>query len=505
MNKNLRKIVAVAAFSAIVMAAFGGCASKTKSNASAGSTDNSKPLPLSVMLTSYTTNTLADNSQVKQKLEEMTNTKLNFTWIPSTSYPDKLNITLASGDLPNIILAPDKTSSILSGVKAGAFWEIGPYLKSYTNLSKANADVMWNTSIDGKYYGIYRSRPYGRNGITYRKDWLANLGLSVPKTTDDLYNVIKAFTLNDPDKNGKNDTYGLAASKSNMSFYMSEVWFGAPNRWGLDSNGKLAPDFTFSEYKDTLNFWKKLYTEKLINQDFAVFEPTKVADMYNTGKAGVLIDVADQAQRSDETMAKTDASLLGKTTGVIGAVSGPKGLRNQPTTGYNGMFMFPKSSNKTEADLKNVLKFMNQLDDKDVQILINNGIENVTFKLVDGYTQPLNPAADPTIFGEINQLALGLGTNNMYLPTQTETRKTVAKVQEENIKTAIANPATPLISQTYTTKGAQLDNIIEDARVKYIVGQMDAKGFDAAVQQWKSSGGDQVIKEYNDEYAKYKK
>ena len=503
MRKRLMKLTTLAIVASMSISMLSGCGSKTD-EASTGGAASSTPTDISIMLTSYTTNIIANDSPVLKKLEELTNTKLKFTWIPSTSYADKLNITLASGDLPNVLLIPDKTASILSGVKAGAFWDIGPYLKDYPNLSKMNKDVLASTAIDGKNYGIFRARAYGRNGITYRKDWLANVGLTEPKTIDDFYNMVKAFTNNDPDKNGKNDTYGLAASKSNMVFNMMLPWFGAPNKWGEDASGKLEPDFTTTGFKDTLKFWKKLYDEKLINQDFAVFEPTKVADMFNTGKVGALIDVADQAQRSDETMVKADKTKTG-VVDVMGAVEGTTGSKNLPTSGYNGMFFFPKSSNKTEADLKKTLKFMDELDNKEEQILLNNGIQDVTFKLVDGFTQPLDTLPAPTILAEINQLGLGVSGNKAYLPKQTPVRIKVAKIQEENLKTTVANPAAAYVSKTYTTNGAQLDNIIEDARVKFIVGQIDEKGFDAAVALWKKSGGDAVIKEYNEQAKLYKK
>lgn len=508
MNKRIRKVVTVAALATVVLTSFIGCAKKEQNTAGkpGESVVESKPYEISIMLTNISNDLLDDNSPVKKKLEEVTNTKLTFTWVPTTSYSDKFNITLASGDLPKILLTTDKSSSVLNGVKAGAFWELNNYLKNYTNLSKANPDVLWNTSINGKYYGLYRSRPYGRNGISYRKDWLENLGLSVPKTIDDYYNMLKAFTFNDPDKNGKNDTYGLVAGKSNYTFYQTVPWFGAPNKWGEGKDGKLQPDFATPEFKDALNFWKKLYTEKLINQDFAVFEPAKMADLFNTGKVGSMIDVADTAQRTFDALVKADASYKDKQpVDVIGAVEGPKGLRNLPTSGYAGMFLFPKSSNKTEADLKRTLKFMDDICGKEGQILINNGIEGLTFNLENGYTVPMQPAASPTLMGGINQIGLGIPDDKSYMVKQTYIREKVRKVQDENIKTAVANPAEPYVSQTYATKGAQLDNIIEDARVKYIVGQINEAGFDAAVELWKKNGGNDVIKEMNEEHAKYKK
>jgi putative aldouronate transport system substrate-binding protein len=505
MNKKLKSIVTVTALTTVAVTSLMGC-SKKDGGATSGKIDESKPYEISVMLPNVKTDILAEDSPVLKKLEELTNTKLTFTWVPTTSYADKFNITLASGELPKVLYTPDKSSSVLNGVQAQAFWEVGPYLKDYTNLSQANKDVLWNTSINGKYYGLYRSRPYGRNGIVYRKDWLQNVGLSEPKTIEDFYNMLKAFTKNDPDKNGKDDTYGLIAGKNNYTFYQTAVWFGAPNKWGETSDGKLEPDFTTTGFRDALKFWKKIYSEKLLNQDFAVFEPAKMIDQFDTGKVGTMVDVTDNSQRSYDKMIKVDPSLDGKQiVDVIGGLQGPKGVKTLPTSGYAGMFLFPKSSNKTEADLKRVLKFMDQINNKDEQILLTNGIENTTFKLENGYTVPLTPAAPLTIMGEINQVGLTIPEDRSIMVKQNYIREKVRKVQADNLKIAVANPAEPYVSSTYSTKGAQLDAIIEDARVKYIVGQIDDAAFDAEIERWKKNGGTDIIKEYNEEHAKNKK
>jgi len=67
---------------------------------------------------------------------------------------------------------------------------------------KANSIALGNPSKHGKVYGLYRSRPLGRNGMMIRQDWLENVGLQPPKTIDDFYNILKALATQDPDKNG---------------------------------------------------------------------------------------------------------------------------------------------------------------------------------------------------------------------------------------------------------------------------------------------------------------
>ena len=127
------------------------------------------------------------------------------------------------------------------------FWEVGPYLKDYPNLSKMNKLINKNASIDGKLYGIYREPPLSRQGIVIRKDWLDNLGLKMPETVEDLYDIAKAFTEQDPDQNGKDDTIGLA-DRHDLTFGAFKTlasYFGAPNEWGVDKNGRLYPDFIY--------------------------------------------------------------------------------------------------------------------------------------------------------------------------------------------------------------------------------------------------------------------
>lgn len=462
----------------------------------------SKNSSLDIMCISYTGNPLSENSSVKKALEDYTNTRLDIQWVPSYAYDSRFNITLASGKLPAVMFVISKSSTIINAVRAGGFWELGPYLKDYKNLSQADPKVLNNISIDGKVYGIYRARSYGRNGILYRKDWLENIGMKSVNTIDDFYSMLKGFTYNDPDRDGAADTYGMTVTSYKGTFDIMSTWFGTPNGWGEDSTGKLIPAFMTNEYLESLKFWKKIYDEKLINQDFAVYSAVKWNDPVLNGKSGVIVDVADRASSVAE---KIETSNPKAVIDVIGSISGPKGYRNLPSSGYNGMFMIPKQSVKTEEELRKVLSFFDKLNDKTAQDIIWNGIENKHYKVVDGYAEKIGDAV--TLAPELNdlsQLTISIPKENRYLPKQTDVRKKVDQVMKENEKYCVPNPAEPLVSNTYTIRGIQLDNIIEDARVKFIIGQINESGFKAALDLWKNSGGQDVIKEINNEYSKYK-
>jgi putative aldouronate transport system substrate-binding protein len=76
------------------------------------------------------------------------------------------------------------------------------------------------------------------------------------------------------------------------------------------------------------------------------------------------------------------------------------------------------------------------------------------------------------------------------------------KLIDANENYAVPDPTVSLISETYLQKSQQLTQIISDAQTKYIIGELDDAGFQAAVDNWRKSGGDQVIREFTDQYKK---
>jgi len=461
-----------------------------------------EPLKLTIMVPAFKTELPDDNSPVIKKLEEYTNTDITMQFVPNSSYPDKMNITLASGQLPHIMVADRGNASFINAARNGAFWELGPYLKDYPNLSQANPIVLNNSSIDGKIYGIYRERVLGRMGVTLNKDWMSKLGLEAPKTIDEFYNILKAFKEQDPDGDGKDDTYGVVITKYAGPWDIMQVWFGAPNKWGEDANGKLVPTHMTPEYKEALAFFRKLYAEGLVNQDFAVMDSAVWNDPFVNGEAGAFVDVADNARRLNDKMQTQYGKRDESYTAVFQAPVGPKGHRDMPTSGYSGVLAISKSAVKTEEELKRVLKFLDQLNDAEMQTLLSYGIEGRHYEMQNGHIKVLTTPEDVGKVKELesmNQMLMFIGPDMPTLePTPINTE--VDKVQKANDSIVVANPAEPLISEVYAQKGQQLDNIIADARIQYIVGQIDENGLKAAHDLWLSTGGQDYIDEINKLY-----
>lgn len=503
MNKKLvaiKKISLMTAASGMLVGTIAGCGSSESPNGStpaASSTSTpKKQITVSVLVPQYTTEPIKADSAAVKKIEEYTGVKLEMNWVVGAAYQEKLNATIASGTMPKVLIVLDnKQTNIVNGTRSGMFWEIGGYLKDYPNLSKLNPQILSNISVDGKLYALPRTRPVSREGIIFRKDWLDNLGLQPPKTTDDLYTILQAFTNKDPDKNGKNDTFGL--SDNGNTFGDMAIFFGAPNRWGVQE-GKLIPDFTTPEYFEAMQFMKRLYSEKLMNQDFLIVKDGYVANI-NQGKAGMVIN---SAVDSVTTALFADLKKLNPNAvlDVSTGVKGPKGEFANGSAAFGGTLMFPKSSVKTEQDLKDMLQFFDKMTDQPMIDLTLYGVEGNTYTMENGIPK-INTELYNNEINPLNQIMVKLG---LFGPKKGDTPLETKwkQILMDNEKKAVFDPTVPYISATYVEKGAQLEKQITDARNKFIIGELDEAGWKSTIDSWRKNGGDKITEEYTAEYAK---
>jgi putative aldouronate transport system substrate-binding protein len=482
--------------------------------------DQSDLASLTVMVPLLDRAAPSPDGEVHKAIEKFVGKKLDITWVPNSNYGDRTSVTLASDDVPEVMVVQGKIPAFVQSAQAGAFWDLTDHLGKYPNLTAENKQVLRNSSINGRNYGIFRSRDPMRAAVIVRKDWLAKVGLPMPETVDDLYRLATAFTKNDPDGNGKADTYGLIIPKwpgvyaTASPYDVIETWFGAPNGWG-ERAGKLVPGFDTPEFLAANRFVKKLVDEKLINPDFATMDSGKWNDPFFTGKGGIIVDVSSRSGEILRLFKQKDASSYGNYVAVTGNLTGPDGQRHSyPTIGYNGFLAISKQSVPTEDELKDVLTALDKLSSKEGQILLNNGFENRNFTVQDGFA--VTPASEDPPIKLINndvvafaQFGTSSNGNRFYqpLPAGAPERQLYDQrvaFHKKDLATAVYNPAQPLISKTYVEKGAQLDQLIADARIKYLAGQLDEEGLKAEIRRWYREGGQQIVDEMSELYAKIK-
>lgn len=471
---------------------FSGCGKKNEAS------DKKSDKPSVTWMTGLHTTT-PPSGDVLEKLEEYTGYDIKFNWIPSSSYGERLNASLASNSLSDIVtLAQINDTTIREAMKSGMFWNVEPYLKDYKNLSQISEARLEAARFNGEIYGVPLQKPIARYGVAVRKDWLENLGLEVPHTIADLEKVIQAFSEDDPDGNGQDDTVGLCDRKEITGFKNLIGFFGAGNQFALE-DGKIVPAFMQSEYKETMEWYRNIYKNGWMNSDFAVMAKNDQKNYMIQGKAGVMITglmdvknfVAGAKGTEEEGM---EWELINDMT----YEDVPRRILSDTNGGMGGWMAIPKSVVKTEDDLKKVLKLIDSLIDEEAYLLETQGIEGVHYEIKDGIYEKIDSKkweqeVQPYNSARPSELVMSFKTSDALADEADE------KIRE-NEEFAITNPAQSLSSDTFDSSWSALSLSIEDTVLKYFMGDATMDDFDAAIENFRQSGGDQIIEELTESY-----
>ncbi|WP_440961895.1 extracellular solute-binding protein [Paenibacillus nitricinens] len=441
------------------------------------------------------------SKEIMAEIEKLTGVKLDIRWVPEGVYTDKMNTALTTNSLGKVTFVKFSDYNLVkNAIRSDAFWEIGPYLQEFSNLKQLNPAILKQTSVDSKIYGLYTERPSSRQGVIIRKDWLDNLHLNNPQTLDELYEVMRQFTYNDPDQNGKQDTLGLVDRNDLVYgvFKTLSSYFGTPNNWKLE-NHQFVPEFVTAQYKNTMNFMKKLYDEKIINQDFALTSKEVQRDKFINGIAGVFIGSMTDVQRlsieAQNLNPKAELTLINR-------IKGPEGYKVWSIPNYNGLYLFSKKAIATEDELRQVLEFFDQTMDKDVANIMMYGFEGRHYKLEEGKIILPEETSELRV-KEVNPLyslmIADISNKNIMEVAQKEQLTSLAdQLSKDNESFLVDDPTVSLSSSTYDEKNVELSTIIVDATYNYILGNITAEGFQKEVEKWRASGGDLIIKEYGE-------
>ena len=454
-------------------------------------------------------NTGKRSDEVREAIRTHTSTDIEFQWVQHDRYDEKMGLALANpATMPMIMHVNTLSGGVVDAAKAGAFWDLNEFIwdsKKYPNLSQANKQILEALTINKQLIGIYKARDLGRYGIGYRSDWAEKLGLPEPKTIEDVYQMLHAFTYDDPDGNGKNDTYGLAMCRYTGPLDIIQTWFGCGNGW-IELDDELVPVHKTREYREALRWVKKIYDEGLIAPDWAVRETATWRDQVNKGEAGMFIDVLDASRRIwDYLVTNNVPSVVDATKPAGMTLIGTINDRTLATPGYNGFLVITKAA-KTREQVEACLHFIDKMCDDEMITLCSYGLRGYTYDLDDdGYIIDIKTdPAQQKIHASLNQAICFIP--KMLGDVQPMLRQTDRKLREiaviaANQRYAVMNPALTYLSNSpsYAFNGALLDQLLSDARTQYICGRIDDAGLQAAFEKWDKIGAT-MVQEVNAQY-----
>lgn len=293
-------------------------ANKTESQATATEESNytapgempivKEPITLRVLAEQDGEFSRADNLQTKE-LEEMTNIKIEWVIAPSGSIKEKLNLMFASGDMVDLVmLGPgnanrlDKTTEASFGVQnliipLNEYYDtvsVG-YKEAFEKLegmrdyiTAPDGNIYTLPNVDGSLHVQYNCK------LWLNTQWLDNLGLKMPTTTDEFYNVMKAFKEQDANGNGdSNDEIPLSTVTSGAGTQMDGFLMN-PFQLTPDTNkmyledGKVVFSPVQDDYKEGLKYLNKLYSEGLINPESFTQDKDNQVNVNENGEEPVI-------------------------------------------------------------------------------------------------------------------------------------------------------------------------------------------------------------------------
>jgi putative aldouronate transport system substrate-binding protein len=219
----------------------------------------------------------SDNPDLKKEFTEEFGRKYGVRLIvntaPRNSYMEKINLMVTSGELKGLVLlfTPD---DVLKMKSDGTILPLDYYLRDNAVWKSMPEYFRESHRFDGQIWGLPSgwtdADPFARS---YRKDWADRLGIAKPETMAQLYEMARAFTLDDPDGNGRRDTFGMVSSgtwnlqdlfqtfdaRLNNTGDASIVWDPNENAW-VDS--MLKPEMI-----DALKMLSRLYREGILDPE----------------------------------------------------------------------------------------------------------------------------------------------------------------------------------------------------------------------------------------------
>lgn len=214
------------------------------------------------------------------------------------AYTQKLNVTIASGDLPDVLIV--NRTQLKQLAESDMIADMTEFYDQYASeltrevYNSEGPGILQSATFDGHLMAV----PYADASVEsthylwIRQDWLDKLQLDPPKTMQDLLNIADAFTTRDPDGNGKDDTYAMAVTKDLYSGAMGTEGFFAgyhsyPNMWVKTDDGTLAWGSVLPETKDALKALADMYAAGELDPEFGIKDGAKVAETIAAGKVGI--------------------------------------------------------------------------------------------------------------------------------------------------------------------------------------------------------------------------
>lgn len=525
-------------------------AEPTATAASAEPTATAAPVPavdtnkvIKISMTCQGSVAVDPNAKYVKIMEDKYHLDLDIWQCYGDEYANQVNARIAGGEIPDLLymggglVLPDYVNQgIIIEMPESFIQQNMP--KYYADLYSAAPAPFKYCKMNGKNYGIPGSTADGLYHFTilWRNDWLKAVGIEkTPETIAECEDAFYKFTNNDPDGNGKKDTYGL----SNLGMIPVFGAFGyipynnkpdALGEYMALKDGKIVHAATEPEMKEALKLLAKWYKDGVIDPEFVTGERKEghwsATQAFSDGRIG-FTSSGQYYQSGRESEMGRDGRIYKMFKDTQTSLGHPDAdyVHGKPPVGPTGKsgtikwnpeegvcFAFGKPlENDTEKQIRIAMWFDDLWMTQDNYMSSIYGIKGVDWTQ-DPTTGEVSMGLGPDTkdaFGDnatVESPTIGLGY--MFVPDIASEMKKEDPLgfafadKVANFSKDYVNPieAAPLVENAKYY--VDLAKITLTAYYDMITGKQDIDTyFDTYVNDWMSAGGSDVMKEANEWWA----
>ncbi len=271
----MNKLAKILAMGLAALMVFSGCSSNSKNSAATGGDQEVMRFSVTLPASGVDNPNSLVGKEWHKRMEAYMGKKveIDYNYIPSSEYDEKVKLMIASDDLTDFFVAPlfyDTTEM----AKQGQLLELTQYkdrMPNYMNyIGKVKDGMKRVTDADGKMYTFKETStprfPEDRgmliqNTSAYRYDLFEANNIKIPETLDEFYEAAKKLKELYPDKYPVATKFNSLRSLFSANHIRDEIfWDGEKYVHGVLDEG----------YKDALQFANKLYSEKLLDPEYTI-------------------------------------------------------------------------------------------------------------------------------------------------------------------------------------------------------------------------------------------
>ncbi|MCI3922851.1 extracellular solute-binding protein [Paenibacillus sp. TRM 82003] len=534
MNPKPASALCLVVSAAISLAVFvSGCTVRAQPpSVAADSTGNAEP-SYTISWTMHQNVAVPEDAEMIQYIEDLFHVDLNMWNLENKHYEELLDLELAKGAIPDLFrirqphdLLKYQKQGVLAPIPEGTLAKHAPNIEQ--RIRGYDPRYLEYGKIDGILYGIPVISPTNmyRIPVVYREDWLERLGIDVPETLEEFEAAMYAFTYNDPDGNGKQDTYGLSKEGLNVVFgafgqavFTEQLYFSTKeNRLVV---GALEP-----EMMEALAYLQRWYRDGVIDPEFITGENkggykhlshafingrigmTSMGNYYHWTQEGDYSVLNEEGKEVQVEAAFNVYELLQKNATADVAfgppVTGPDGRSGSKA--YNMLMSFiaigadaVDEPGKLEKTLE-VLDYVSANPDPAEQISMEFGRQGKHWDWTSesqGDFHTLPPYDRMENYTNLIGSSIGMTVPGKRSGRREQWAATLG-LEEHGIYNRL-EVATPSLIQY----APELIRMRDKAYVSIITGDDPVEAFDTFVKDFMEAGGEQVLLEANEWYSRY--